>query len=115
MDSRGNYDRSPHSYFLCTRLEVRDNDHLAIISSYGLTQNSLSDPILAFMGRNFGKMLTAVWVSVGIAMGEEYFIFIMLEGYLKSECIVEPATLFLHAVLIIANGITISLPANSTL
>ena len=47
-------------------------------------------------------------------MGKEYLIIIVIEGYLESESIIEAPSLFLHAVLIVANVLAISVPPYSS-
>jgi hypothetical protein len=115
MDPRGQDDSATDCYLFGPGGEVGDDDHLAVIASERLAQHGLSDLVLSVRRANLGKELGAIAVGVGVAVGEVDIIRVVGECGLEGKSMVEATSFFLHAVLVVADVLTVSLPADTAL
>jgi len=111
MHPRSNYDRSSNCYFFGSGAKISYYHHLAVIACQGFTKYSLPDPVFRFRSADFLKELTDIGISVGIAMRKENIIIVILKLELEAERVVKATAFPLHAILVIANLVSVPHPA----
>ena len=114
MHSGGKDDCPAQCDLLRPAQEVRNYDHLTIVTSQSFSQNGLPDLVFGVIRAQPLKKLAAVRVSVRVAMSHKYLIIVILEGALKGESVVGASTFSLHCVLVVADILAVAIPAYST-
>lgn len=115
MNTRCQNNGSSNCNFFGPRSEISDYHHLTIVACNGFTQYCFSYFVFRFWHANFGEILTAVTVSVRVTVRKEDLIFIILKSYSECQSEIEPASLFLHAILVVTNVIALSEPSYARL
>ena len=104
---------STDGYFFRPWCEICNDDHFAVVSGNCFAQNGFSYFVLLVRCTYFCKVFGAITVSIGIAMSEVYFVVVMLESNREGQSEIESTTLFLHAILIVADVISFSEPSDT--
>lgn len=113
MHSRSDDYGSTNGDLLGPRAEVRNDGHLAVVTSDGLANDRLPDAVLAVWRAQSLKQLGAVRVRVRVAVGHEHLVVVVFELHLESKSIVEATALLLELVLEVANILAVSVPSVS--
>lgn len=111
MDPRRDDYSSTNGDLLRTRAEVGDDCHLTVVTGDRLAHNSFSDSILAVGSAQSLEKLCTIRIRIWVTMRQKYFVVIVLELDLESQCIVETTALLLKLVLEVADIGTVSVPS----
>merc|ERR1719361_2249438 len=76
------------SNFFWSAQKVGNDYHFTIITGKSFCQNSFPNLVLCFVCTKSLEQLTAVRVCIRVAHGAVDFVIIVLEGYLKSQCMI---------------------------
>ena len=78
-------DGSAHSDLFLPRLEVSDDNHPDIVSSYGLRELSFAYAVLVLIYAQLLEQTTTVGVRVRVAVRHVYFIVVVRKRHLELE------------------------------
>lgn len=89
VNSRCENNRFPHSYVLRYTRKVCNNKHINIISSQTFAENSFPYFIFVLKCACLANIFTQVSISVGVAVSNVHYVFIVLRRVLKRQTIIE--------------------------
>jgi hypothetical protein len=110
MHSTCDYNSSSYSDFFWSRAEVGYDGHFTVVACNRLAHNSLTYPIFALRLTKLLKELSAIRVSIGVAMCQVHLVIIVVELNLEGQSVVEATSLFLQRVLEVADILAVSVP-----